>query len=286
MSDHLPADATAATEADALTGLEGATADASGQTGRRLRPTLSGLRIRMDWRVAAGQVLLTALGVALALAGSAWWGDRQERVRERSELRNLLAAARVSERRLRQALYEDSTSLAIATRLLDSLGSVPDDSLPMLVGNSIWWSDAQPIVIPFSSLIQNGGIHLVRDARLRALLPTYVDELVARTRSVDLVNQARVALTAATLPNYVPDRLAPARTGSHRLAPVRMRAAALRAKPELRRAMDATRFFDRNTVGNYNLMLRATTEIRQELERVLGERPVPLPVPRLRRDSF
>ena len=197
-------------------------------------------------------------------------------MRERSELRNLLAAARVSERRLRQALYEDSTSLAIATRLLDSLGSVPDDSLPMLVGNSIWWSDAQPIVIPFSSLIQNGGIHLVRDARLRALLPTYVDELVARTRSVDLVNQARVALTAATLPNYVPDRL----------APVRMRAAALRAKPELRRAMDATRFFDRNTVGNYNLMLRATTEIRQELERVLGERPVPLPVPRLRRDSF
>ncbi len=276
MSDHLPADASSATDDDALTGLEYPSAGASGQPGHRLRSTLSGLRIRMDWRVAAGQVLLTALGVALALAGSAWWSDRQERVRERSELRNLLDAARVSERRLRQAVYEDSTSLVIATRLLDSLASVPDDSLSMLVENSRWWSDAQPIVIPFAALIQNGDIHLVRDARLRALLPTYVDELVARTRSVDMLNQARIALSAATLPNYVPDRL----------APVRVRAAALRAKPELRRAMDATRFFDRNTVGNYKLMLRATTEIRQELERALGERPVPLPVPRLRRDSF
>jgi hypothetical protein len=75
----------------------------------------------MDRRVSAGQVLVTAFGVALALAGSAWWSGRQERVRERSQLRNLLNAARVSERRLRQAVLEDSTSLAIATDCLTLL---------------------------------------------------------------------------------------------------------------------------------------------------------------------
>ena len=276
MNDHGLPYADFAPEADTLIGSEQPVLDTTGPSGRRFRPMLSGLRIRMDWRFATGQVLLTALGVALALAGSAAWSDHQERVRERSELRNLLTAARVSERRLRQAVYEDSTSLALATRLLDSLVSVPDDSLPMLVSNSAWWSDGQPIVTPFAALIQNGDIHLIRDGRLRALLPTYVDELVARTHSVGMLNQARIALMATTLPSHVPDRF----------APVRVRAAALRARPELGRAMDATRFLDRNTVANYKLMLRATTEIRLELERVLGVRPMPLPVPRMDRDSF
>jgi hypothetical protein len=130
-------------------------------------------------------------------------------------------------------------------------------------------------VIPFSSLIQNGDIHLVRDARLRALLPTSVGEVVGRIRSVKLLNQARIAFYAATS-SFVSDPL----------APVRVQAAALRAKSELRRANFVIQFFDRNTASNYKLMLPATTEIRQELERLLRERPVPLPSPRMNHDSF
>ena len=42
----------------------------------------------------------------------------------------------------------------------------------------------------------------------------------------------------------------------------------------------------RNMVGIARIMLRETTALRQELERVLDERPVPLPPSRLRRDPF
>jgi hypothetical protein len=50
--------------------------------------------------------------------------------------------------------------------------------------------------------------------------------------------------------------------------------------------MQQLRFFNTNTVSHYRVMLKATTELRLELERVLGERPVSIAVPRLQRDSF
>ncbi|GLC25101.1 hypothetical protein [Roseisolibacter agri] len=242
----------------------------------RPRTVWPSLRIRIDWRYAVGQVCLTALGVLLALAGSAWWTDRQERIRERSELRNLLDAARVNERRLQQAVHEDSVALKINLRLRDSLATVSDDSLPILVDDAGWWSDAQPMVTPFAALIQNGDIHLVRDSRLRALLPTYVGEIETRTRNVDALNQARVAFGAKEPSLIAPDYGAPAR----------VRGAVLRSRPGLHDAMRAMWFFNLNTTAHYRIMLRATTELRQELERVLGERPVPLSAPRINRDSF
>jgi len=236
----------------------------------------SSLRITIDWRYAIGQVLLTALGVALALIGSAWWADHQARVREQSELHNLLDAARVSERRLGQAVYEDSVALLIDNRVRDSLATIPDDSLVTLVGYATWWSDAQPTVAPFAALLANGDIHLVQDAKLRKLLPIYVGEIETRTQNVDALNQARVAFISSSHASSVPDHG----------APLRVRAATLRSRGRIHEAMESLAFFNRNTVSHYRIMRHATAEMRMELERVLRERPVTMTAPRLQRDSF
>lgn len=233
------------------------------------------LHVELPWRYAAGQVILTALGVALALSGSAWWAGRQGRIRERSELRNMLDAARVSERRLRQAVFEDSLSLAIATRIGDSIATVPDDSLRALVSHAIWWSDARPMVTPFAAPIQNGDIHLVEDQRLRALIGPYVDEIQSRIRTVDALTEARMAFLART----------PLLMGNAHDA-LGVRASALRSQPALRDVMATLRFLDRNTVAQFRIMRQVTLELRRELERVLGERPLPPSTPRIVRDSF
>lgn len=234
------------------------------------------LRLRIDWRFAAGQVLLTALGVALAMAGSAWWSDRQERIRERSELRNALAAARETERRLRQAIHEDSLSLADNERLMTARASVPDDSLYGVFIRGQQYADARAVVTPFTAMIQNGDIHLVRDARLRAMLPVYVGEIQTRTHEVDEFN----AIQKQVLLRY------PAILTLRPRPPAREHAAALRADAEVWRLVWVSATANRNMISHNRLMLRATSELREELERVLGERPVPLPQPRLRRDSF
>lgn len=249
---------------------------AAPETPARARAAWPSLRLRIDWRFAAGQVLLTALGVALALAGSAWWGDRQERARERSELRNALDAARVSERRLRQFIHEDSTSAAVNTRLWSARASVPDDSLLQLIVDGGWYSDTRPVVTPFAAMIANGDIHLVRDARLRAMLPTYVGEIEARVREVDRLDAFMKQVWAQYPPLLL---LPPAAQG-------RGHAGRLRADPEVWRVSYLNRDILRNMVSQGRIMLRETTALRQELERVLGERPVPLPQPRFRRDSF
>ncbi len=234
------------------------------------------LRLRIDWRFAAGQVLLTALGVALAMAASAWWGDRQERVRERSELRNALDAARETERRLRQALYEDSLSLAANERLMTARAAVPDDSLYGLFIDGQQYADARAVVTPFAAMIQNGDIHLVRDARLRAMLPAYVGEIQTRTHEVDEFN----AIQKQVLLRY------PAILTLRPRPPAREHAAGLRADPEVWRLVWLSATANGNMLSQNRIMLRATSALRAELERVLGERPVPLPQPRLRRDSF
>ena len=234
------------------------------------------LRLRIDWRIAAGQVLLTALGVALAMAGSAWWSDRQERIRERSELRNALGAARETERRLRQALHEDSLSLAANERLMTARASVPDDSLYGLFIDGQQYADARAVVTPFAAMIQNGDIHLVRDARLRAMLPAYVGEIQTRTHEVDEFN----AIQKQVLLRY------PAILTLRPRPPAREHAAALRADPEVWRLVWLSATANGNMLSQNRIMLRATSALRAELERVLGERPVPLPQPRLRRDSF
>src|SRR3954469_24994522 len=107
--------------------------------------------IRISWSVAVGQVLLTALGVALALAGNAMWTSHVEKIREQADLHIALETARTNEKRLRQAVYEDSLSISLLTRLtqwFDGKASIPPDSVGEIVFNSSWWADSRPITGP------------------------------------------------------------------------------------------------------------------------------------------
>jgi hypothetical protein len=237
---------------------------------------LSVLRVEIDWRVAIGQVLLTALGVVLALGASAWWGERQERVREHSELTNALNTTRETEKRLRQALLEDSISMGINQRILTAAARIPDDSMWQVVHEGIWYSDARPVVAPLAAMIQNGDIHLVRDARLRAMLPVYVGEIEARTRGMEDFTRIMVGQDAV-MPAVITDTLG---------RPHAQVAAALRASPEVRRQAAVMEFGSRNLMSENRIMLRETTALRMELERVLGAKAIVLPPPRFHRDSF
>jgi hypothetical protein len=237
---------------------------------------LSAATFRVDWRIAIGQVVLIALGVLLGLAGNAWWGERQNRDRERSALRNALTAARVNERRLRQAVYEDSISLTLNERLATRLSDVPDDSLFTLASAAGWYSDGRPLVSPFAALLQTGDINHVQDTVLRRLLPVYVGEIEMRAREVNAMNDQwrqlmlnyPATLYRAPRPSAreVATKLG-SDSGFHRLLFLRQRLAL-------------------NAVANQRIMLRFTTELRQSLERVLAVAPEPLPQPRILRDSF
>lgn len=235
----------------------------------------------VSWRFAVGQVLLTALGVALALAGSAWWTAHQERSREISDLHAALDATRTNEQRLRQAIYEDSLSFEYVVRVRDWLdhgAEIPTDSIKDLLVFSRWWSDAKPVTGIFTMIVQSGDINLVRDAKLRVLIPTYVGEIENRMGELEAIDNSQIegGSLATALPIY--RRFVGTPTASE--------ASRLRESSDLYGIFEHQRFLMRNAIAFYRIMLRMTTELRLELERYLEEKPVTYPKPRLLRDSF
>jgi hypothetical protein len=238
-------------------------------------------QLRLDWRFAVGQVLLTALGVALALAASAWWSSRVNREREVNDLHLALQAARTNERILRQAIYEDSISLDVAHSLREWQNhrlDLSDDSVVTLFAFVGWWSDAKPATGPFEMLVQTGDINLIRDPRLRAMLPSYLGEIDNRTQELRAIDNADIQRGSelASVPEYRKLKLDPT-------------AGAIRGVRESRVAYAYVAnegYFLRNAVAIYRIMLHETAEMRLALEKYLDEKPVPLPQPRLLRDSF
>ncbi len=232
--------------------------------------------LRLDWRFALGQVILIALGVLLGLAGTAWWSERQDREREHLALGNALDVARLNERRLRQAIVEDSTSHFVNRLIIRDLPCIPDDSIVTLMSLGSWYSDGRPLISPFTALLQTGDLAHVRSAPLRAMLASYLGEMEARVHAVNELNGDWIQLggTNAAATFRIP-RLAPAALG-----------AAERNDPALWKLVALRASLGSNMVANERIMLRFTTDLRKALEAELHVASVPLPVPRILRDSY
>lgn len=238
-------------------------------------------RLQIDWRVALGQVFLTALGVALALAGDAWWTHHQEHVREMGDLHAALDAARTNEKIVRQAMYEDSITLSYQTRMRDWLDhkiEASPDSIDDYLGYSQWWSDAKPLTGVFAMIVESGDINFVRDPKLRVLLPTYLGEIESRVREAELFDNTFLQKGGPTLSN--PDYR------RFMANPEAAEAAQLRKSVDLSVAVETQMTLTDNAISFYRIMLRNTVEVRQALESYLHEKPVKYPAPRLLRDSF
>ncbi|HYW08580.1 MAG TPA: hypothetical protein VE913_16590 [Longimicrobium sp.] len=130
-----------------------------------------------NWRAALREFTVIVAGVLAALCAQAWWDWRQERGREHDYLRQLLADTRENERRLSDAIRDDSAANRSIGRVVDALtrpGPLPpSDSMvkwTLESGNS---SEFQALAGTYEALLGTGDLRLIRNDTLRALLVAY-----------------------------------------------------------------------------------------------------------------
>lgn len=129
------------------------------------------------WRGALREFMVIVAGVLAALGAQAWWENRQEREREHAYLVQLFADTRENERRLAEAIAEDSVSGLATARTLTALeGSGPTpapDTLVQWISLAGRASDFKPLTGTYRALLGTGDLRLLRNDTLRALLVTY-----------------------------------------------------------------------------------------------------------------
>src|SRR4051794_26894952 len=82
---------------------------------------LGRLRASIPWWAALREFAIIVAGVLAALGAQAWWQGREALARERDSLRGLLADTRENERRLDDAIAQDSATRAEVGRLAAAL---------------------------------------------------------------------------------------------------------------------------------------------------------------------
>lgn len=132
---------------------------------------------RINWAQAFAEVLLLALGVALALAADAWNDARLERREEASyleALRNDFLATREN----LQATLDFTTevrdnNLAFIEALSSPRGSIPDDSLAVFTELAFTVEFYEPVLGTYRDMVNSGKLELLRDDSLRLELAQF-----------------------------------------------------------------------------------------------------------------
>ena len=229
---------------------------------------------RATWTTLSRELAVTFLGVLLALAVNGWWHGRQDRVRERVELEQILATTRENELRLVQAIRHDSLTQAVAQQTAERLASVgPAPSLDSLLSwlpRSFRHPEWHPLKGTYAALIQTGELRLIRNVRLRGQIATYVDEMETTSGTFD--RMAPLALRGmAEMYRLVPtERMESLRRANASSSAEGQRlVAALRRNVEVRQLLRSEHSVAGNRVALLKALHSETTGLRQALESAL-----------------
>lgn len=229
------------------------------------------------WRGALRELALIVAGVVIAM----WLGSlataRADRARERTNLRELLTATRENERRVNQAMFEDSITVTMIMRVIgavSSTGEVPRDSVALWYGSTMWYADFYPLTGVYSALMQSGDLSLIRNSGLRSEIATVASALEGAAQQLRGVEQhllgEGVRSTAARL------RHSSIRADTPMTDAQLQR---LRADTDMINHLEGLRLLMWNHFYQFRQLRVPVTKLRQSLEKELrvAEEPAPQP---------
>lgn len=159
------------------------------------------------WRAALREFAVIVAGVLCALAAQAWWEQRENREREATYLRQLLADTRLNAERVREAVAIDSAAGVAARRAADALTSTgappPADSLVEWISGAGVGSEPQTVSGSYRAVVGTGELRLIRSDTLRAALAAYASFLeneTERQRQFRMVVSSEAGEMAMAMP--------------------------------------------------------------------------------------
>jgi hypothetical protein len=160
-----------------------------------MRPSL----VELDWTTLARELVVTMLGVLIALALNSWWGVRQDHARERGYIRQVLAdvdrslapsnlpRAEARERRAEQA------TIALL-RAFRTPTAPPDDSIARWLYEAEDFTAYTPLTAAAHALISSRDLALIRRDSVRTIIiamTATIDERATRMHDYQLKWQAQ-----------------------------------------------------------------------------------------------
>lgn len=214
------------------------------------------------------EFVVIVLGVLVALWVSDWSQTRQDRQRERIDLQQLLATTRENQRRVVDAMHEDSNALVAARKLLSAVHAPgrlpPEDSLSTWRTDAFHFSVYFPMTGTYTAIAQTGGLNLIRNDSVRARIASYTGVLEGTAKQMEdwtSTFHRNVQYLIETMPFQ----------GIRGAAFGESAGAMTWRAPALERALFMQTIISRNRVSDLRRLLDATRALRSSLEAALGE---------------
>ena len=229
------------------------------------------------WRGAMRELALIIVGVVIAM----WLGSlatmRSNRVRERDNLNELLTVTRENERRVNQAFFEDSITVALTMRIIDAVSgnrAAPLDSVGLWYESSMWYADFYPMTGVYSALMQSGDLSLIRDAGLRSEIATVSTALEGAAQQLRSIEQHLLGEGVRAIGTRL--RHSGIRAGT----PVtEAQLQTLRSDPSVLQHFAGLRLLMWNHTYQFMQLRAPVSKLRQSLEKELRAPEQPLPKP-------
>jgi hypothetical protein len=153
------------------------------------------------WGAVAIEIAIVTVGILVAFSLDSWWDGRQQRAREIVHLKALHQEFAENRQGLRD---KEQFEKRLNARLLDVIGLMRADPPPtrlvlMRALAQVFEADQfEPVTAAYDTMIQTGGLSVIRDAELRRSIVELATLLKSRQED-DFAENAHRALTEAAV---------------------------------------------------------------------------------------
>lgn len=136
--------------------------------------------LKLDWSYAVGELLIVTAGVLIALGLNQWINDRQLDVEETRLLQSLQQEFQENITKLdREMAYRKAMTASINHLFAASQvqGIEGTRSLDSLLGDMLWWSNAEFATGAVESILIGGKLTIIENPEIRRFLAGWPDQL-------------------------------------------------------------------------------------------------------------
>lgn len=147
-------------------------------------------KFRLDWSNVIGELFIVIIGVLIALAIGEWNSERLAKAEESDTLSRLISDIEVDllrfDRRLTSIDQKEESLIRVSSALAnDGPQDVTQFLNDIIIGANYGWNQGSAQRATFNDLLASGGLRVISDPDIRALILAYYEEYETEHARID-----------------------------------------------------------------------------------------------------